>query len=65
MLLLLMRVILSQETGFCNQDCCQKNLIKHTMDPQNMNKIITAYISPRHIEVECAKSVKNICMVGV
>ena len=35
------------------------------MDPQNMNKIITVYIYPRYIEVECAKSVKNICVVGV
>ena len=64
-LLLLMTVMLSQETCFYNQNCCQRNLIKKTQDAQNMKKIIAGYISPRHIEVGCAKSVKNIRIVGV
>ena len=64
MLLLLMAVMLSQETCFCSKNCCQRNLIKDTLDPQNM-KIIAGYISPRHIEVGWAKSVKNIGQVGV
>ena len=48
MLLLLMTVMLSQETYFCNQNCCQRNLIEDTLDPQNMRKIIAGYISQTH-----------------
>lgn len=52
--LLQMTVMLSQKTCFCNQNCCQRNLIKDTTGAQNMRKIIAGYISSRHIEVGCA-----------
>ena len=53
MLLLLMTVMVSQETCFPNQNCCQRNLIKDTRDPQNMKKIIAGYISLRHRSWMC------------
>ena len=62
--LLQMTVMLSRKTCFCNENCCQRNLIKDITDPRNM-KIIAGYISYRHIGVGCAKYVKNTCIVGV
>ena len=40
-------------------------MLSDTPDPQNMKTIIAGYISPKHIEVGCARYVKNICVVGI